>query len=116
MLTALREEKVETWFDLGLFLDRLREERPAPARPAPVANQVSSVSSGWPTSSRARRAMASAEDEMATVFNLGIGMVVAVPADAAGDALDVLEQHGHRAVVIGDLGPGSGQVHLSASR
>ncbi len=35
MLAALRDEKVETWFDLGLFLDRLREERPVPAREAP---------------------------------------------------------------------------------
>jgi phosphoribosylformylglycinamidine cyclo-ligase len=56
------------------------------------------------------------EEEMATVFNLGIGMVVAVPSDAAGDALDALEHHGHRAVAIGELGPGSGQVHLAPSR
>jgi phosphoribosylformylglycinamidine cyclo-ligase len=63
-----------------------------------------------------RRAGDIAEEEMATVFNLGIGMVVAVPAEAAGDALDVLEQQGHRAVAIGDLGPGSGQVHLEAAR
>ena len=63
-----------------------------------------------------RRAGDIDEDEMATVFNLGIGMVVAVPAEAAGDALDVLEAHGHRAAVIGDLGPGSGQVHLRAGR
>ncbi len=30
MLVSLREEKVATWFDLGLFLDRLREDRPGP--------------------------------------------------------------------------------------
>ena len=35
MLAALGNEKVETWFDLGLFLDRLREERLVPAREAP---------------------------------------------------------------------------------
>ena len=35
MLAALRGEKVETWFDLGLFLDRLREERPVPTREIP---------------------------------------------------------------------------------
>ena len=31
MLASLREEKVATWFDLGLFLDRLREDGPSPA-------------------------------------------------------------------------------------
>jgi len=35
MLEWLRAEDVATWFDLGLFLDRLRENRPSPAcRPA----------------------------------------------------------------------------------
>jgi phosphoribosylformylglycinamidine cyclo-ligase len=54
--------------------------------------------------------------EMASVFNLGIGMVVAVPAEAVTESLDVLAHHGHRAVVIGDLTDGSGQVHLEPSR
>jgi phosphoribosylformylglycinamidine cyclo-ligase len=63
-----------------------------------------------------RRAGDIDEAEMATVFNLGIGMVVAVPAQVAGDALDVLEHHGHRAVAIGELGSGSGRVHLEPSR
>ena len=31
MLDSLREENVTTWFDLCLFLDRLRENRPSPA-------------------------------------------------------------------------------------
>ena len=35
MLAALREEKIETWFDLGRFLDRLREEPYVPTRAAP---------------------------------------------------------------------------------
>ncbi len=34
MLASLREEDVSTWFDLGLLLDRLREDRPNPARRA----------------------------------------------------------------------------------
>jgi glycosyltransferase involved in cell wall biosynthesis len=36
MLAALRDEIVETWFDLGLLLDRLREDRPTPACRAPA--------------------------------------------------------------------------------
>ena len=30
MLSMLRSEKVETWFELGLLIDRLRENRLAP--------------------------------------------------------------------------------------
>jgi hypothetical protein len=36
MLASLREEEVATWFDLGLFLDRLREDGPSPACRAPA--------------------------------------------------------------------------------
>jgi glycosyltransferase involved in cell wall biosynthesis len=36
MLTSLREEKIATWFDLGLLLDRLREDRPRPLGRAPT--------------------------------------------------------------------------------
>ncbi len=36
MLAALREETVDTWFDLGLFLDRLREGRTTPGCTAPA--------------------------------------------------------------------------------
>jgi phosphoribosylformylglycinamidine cyclo-ligase len=52
------------------------------------------------------------DDEMAKVFNLGIGMVVAVPPDEQYKALDVLRAAGHRAVVIGDVAPGTGDVRL----
>ncbi|HVE46280.1 MAG TPA: phosphoribosylformylglycinamidine cyclo-ligase [Acidimicrobiales bacterium] len=51
-------------------------------------------------------------DEMARVFNLGIGMVVAVPAADAFRALDLLRERGHRAVQIGEITDGSGDVHL----
>jgi phosphoribosylformylglycinamidine cyclo-ligase len=54
-----------------------------------------------------------ADDEMAKVFNLGIGMVVAV---ASGKdeftALDVLRDKGQRAVRIGMVTAGKGRVHL----
>ncbi len=42
-----------------------------------------------------------ADDEMARVFNLGVGMVAVVPADDAYRALDVLRTNGHRATEIG---------------
>ncbi len=48
-----------------------------------------------------------ADDEMVRVFNLGIGMVVVVPADDVGRALALLAESGHRAVEIGRLVPSS---------
>ena len=51
-------------------------------------------------------------DEMAKVFNLGIGMIVAVPARDAYHALDVLRRHGQRAVQIGEVVSGKGDVRL----
>jgi len=54
-----------------------------------------------------------ADDEMARVFNLGIGMVVAVPPGKdLYTALDVLREKGHRAVRIGMVTAGEGRVHL----
>ena len=53
------------------------------------------------------------DDEMAKVFNLGIGMVVVVPPDDAGRTLKVLSEHGHAAVEIGTITPGTGQVHIT---
>ena len=52
------------------------------------------------------------DDEMARVFNLGVGMVVAVPPADAFRALDILRGHGHRAQEIGTVEPGHGQVQL----
>ncbi|GAC1321766.1 MAG: phosphoribosylformylglycinamidine cyclo-ligase [Acidimicrobiales bacterium] len=48
-----------------------------------------------------------AEDEVMRVFNLGLGMVVAVPADQAGPAVKVLGEHGYEAVVVGHLEVGT---------
>ncbi|MCK4665202.1 hypothetical protein KAU33_00535, partial [Candidatus Dependentiae bacterium] len=31
MLSALKSEKIETWFDLGLYIDKLRENRDTPS-------------------------------------------------------------------------------------
>jgi phosphoribosylformylglycinamidine cyclo-ligase len=53
------------------------------------------------------------DDEMARVFNLGVGMVVVVPPDDVPRALAVLEEAGHAALQIGEVvGGGSGQVQL----
>jgi phosphoribosylformylglycinamidine cyclo-ligase len=56
------------------------------------------------------------DDEMAQVFNLGIGMVVVVPADDAYRALDVLRTSGVRAVEIGRITKGDHQVRLVGRR
>jgi len=53
-----------------------------------------------------------ADDEMARVFNLGIGMIVVVPQADAFRAQDVLRQRGHYAVEIGQVTEGTGAVHL----
>ncbi|HAS11657.1 MAG TPA: phosphoribosylformylglycinamidine cyclo-ligase, partial [Acidimicrobiaceae bacterium] len=53
------------------------------------------------------------DEEMAKVFNMGIGMVAVVPADEVYAALDVLRTAGHRAVQIGTVEPGSGLVRYA---
>jgi phosphoribosylformylglycinamidine cyclo-ligase len=53
------------------------------------------------------------DSEMRRVFNLGIGMVVAVPTVDAHTALDLLRREGHRAVEIGTVVPGSGAVRIA---
>jgi hypothetical protein len=30
MLSILKSEKIKTWFDLGIFIDRFRETKPLP--------------------------------------------------------------------------------------
>lgn len=52
------------------------------------------------------------DDEMRKVFNLGLGMVVVVPAEEAFRAIDLLRAKGQRAVEIGRVEKGDGQVHF----
>ena len=47
------------------------------------------------------------------MFNLGIGMVVVVPADEAHRAIDMLRTAGHRAHVVGEVVKGDGIVRFS---
>ena len=51
-----------------------------------------------------------ADEEMYRTFNMGLGMVVAVPAEDAHRTLDVLRTAGHRAVEVGDVERGHGEV------
>ncbi len=52
------------------------------------------------------------EAEMERVFNLGIGMVLAVGREDAESACNVLRAAGHDAAVVGEIVPGSGQLTL----
>jgi phosphoribosylformylglycinamidine cyclo-ligase len=52
------------------------------------------------------------DDEMEKVFNLGVGMVVIVPADDAYRAIDVLRGQGHAARQVGVVEAGAGNVRL----
>ncbi|MHB8437901.1 MAG: phosphoribosylformylglycinamidine cyclo-ligase [Acidimicrobiales bacterium] len=53
-----------------------------------------------------------ADAEMASVFNLGIGMILVVASGAAGALLSELEGAGVDAAEIGRIVPGSATVHL----
>jgi phosphoribosylformylglycinamidine cyclo-ligase len=57
-----------------------------------------------------QRAGGVASEEMARVFNLGLGMVVVVPPDLATLAIEVLEESGHRARQVGHVAAGPGPV------
>ena len=53
-----------------------------------------------------------ADEEMARVFNLGLGMVLVVRDRDATKAIDLLRTGGHRATVVGEIEKGDGQVRL----
>ena len=50
------------------------------------------------------------DDEMARVFNMGVGMVLAVPASGVDDVVATLAVHDRSAWVVGELVPGSGTM------
>jgi phosphoribosylformylglycinamidine cyclo-ligase len=55
------------------------------------------------------------DEEMARVFNLGVGMIVAVPPEDLFEALDLLRLAGHQgASQVGEIVAGTGQVRLVA--
>jgi phosphoribosylformylglycinamidine cyclo-ligase len=53
------------------------------------------------------------DDEMAKVFNMGLGMIAVVPAREAFKAIDVLRSHGHQAKEIGEIVDGHGEVRIT---
>jgi len=53
------------------------------------------------------------QDEMDKVFNLGVGMVLAVAPDALEAVLQSLAQSGHEAALLGSIATGSRGVELS---
>lgn len=53
-----------------------------------------------------------APDEMERVFNLGLGMVIAVPPDQATAAIDLAQAAGPEAWQVGRTYPGVGAAHL----
>jgi phosphoribosylformylglycinamidine cyclo-ligase len=53
------------------------------------------------------------DDEMRKVFNLGMGMVIVVPQEDAYKALDTLRANGPKAVEIGKITKGNGDVHFT---
>ena len=53
------------------------------------------------------------EKEMYDVFNMGIGMIVVVPASYAQSVLNQLARHGHRGYVIGRIKRGPNRVELA---
>lgn len=59
-----------------------------------------------------QRIGAVAQDEMMRVFNMGVGMILAVHPDGVQPALAIARAAGHDAVIIGDVVAGSGDVQL----
>jgi phosphoribosylformylglycinamidine cyclo-ligase len=53
------------------------------------------------------------DEEMAHVFNLGLGMLAVVPPDDALAAVDVVRAAGHDAWLVGEVVDGHGRVHLT---
>jgi phosphoribosylformylglycinamidine cyclo-ligase len=56
------------------------------------------------------------DDEMARVFNLGLGMVLVVAPDAVDPALAALDAAGQTATVVGAIVAGSGRVQMGDGR
>ena len=50
---------------------------------------------------------------MVRVFNCGLGMVVALDADAADAAITIARANGVAAMIVGSVQSGSGEVRLS---
>ena len=52
------------------------------------------------------------DEEMYRVFNMGVGFVVAVPPEAADDAMSIIDSSGYRVTKIGQASVDSGRVEI----
>lgn len=52
------------------------------------------------------------ERDMYNTFNMGTGLVIAVDADKADEAVRILEENGEQAAVIGEIKAGEKGVEL----
>jgi phosphoribosylformylglycinamidine cyclo-ligase len=71
--------------------------------------------SSWPVPpifGEIQRAGRVSDAEMTRVFNLGLGMVIAVPPHAVTGSLAALKAAGQDGLVVGELVPGHHQVHF----
>jgi phosphoribosylformylglycinamidine cyclo-ligase len=53
------------------------------------------------------------DDEMAHVFNLGLGMLGVVPRHQREDALDAVRAAGQEAWIVGEVSEGRGRVSIT---
>jgi phosphoribosylformylglycinamidine cyclo-ligase len=53
------------------------------------------------------------DDEMAAVFNLGLGMIAVVAPDAGQAAVDTIRAAGHDGWIVGEVVDGHGRVHVA---
>ena len=52
------------------------------------------------------------ERDMYNTFNMGVGLIIAIPKDQVGHALDILAKAGERAYVVGSVVKGDAGVEL----
>ena len=74
------------------------------------------VPGSWPVPrifAEVQEAAGADDAEMGRTFNMGLGMVVAVPPDQAGPALAVLDDLGLAAGIVGKLSVGTGRCRLA---
>jgi phosphoribosylformylglycinamidine cyclo-ligase len=62
-----------------------------------------------------QQAGAISDDEMAHVFNLGLGMLAVVEGNQAERAVDTVRAAGHDAWIVGEIVDGRGRVHIERS-
>ena len=81
--------------------------------PSEVDAVVDTRSWEWPRVFSELQALGDvADEEMRRVFNLGVGMVVIVPAEDQHRALTLLAQYGVGSTVVGGVVPGRGEVRF----